>query len=36
MEIIDGKQLAKKTREKLKYEVEDLKKEGISSYNGRR
>lgn len=29
MEIIDGKQLAKKTREKLKYEVEDLKKEGI-------
>ena len=28
-EIIDGKQLAKKTREKLKYEVEDLKKEGI-------
>lgn len=26
MEIIDGKQLAKKTREKLKYEVEDLKK----------
>ena len=27
MEIIDGKQLAKKTREKLKYEVEDLKKE---------
>lgn len=29
MEIIDGKQLAKKTREKLRYEVEDLKKEGI-------
>lgn len=29
MEIIDGKQLAKKIREKLKYEVEDLKKEGI-------
>ena len=29
MEIIDGKQLAKKTREKLKYEVEDLKKEVI-------
>lgn len=29
MEIIDGKQLAKKTREKLKYEVEDLKKKGI-------
>lgn len=29
MEIIDGKQLAKKTREKLRYEVEALKKEGI-------
>lgn len=29
MKIIDGKQLAKKTREKLRYEVEELKKEGI-------
>ena len=29
MEIIDGKKLAKKTRESLKSEVEELKSEGI-------